>query len=425
MNYNEALDFIHGALKLGSKLGLSNIRELLRRLGSPDKKLKFIHVAGTNGKGTVTNVIARILIEQGYRVGIYTSPFVHYFNERIAINGKLIENEDIAFFTSLVKKACDDMVNDGLSHPTEFELVTALGLLYFAHKSCDFVVLEVGLGGRLDATNVIDKPLCAVITSISFDHMEYLGDTISKIATEKCGIIKDGSYVSVYPEQDDEAMSIIEKTCKDKNANLVVADMPNILESDLSGSVFDYKDYKKLRLNLIGEHMVKNAVTAIEAIEILRKQGIEVCDESIRKGVEAVKWKGRFEVISKEPLIILDGAHNISGIEAFKKTVEQNLEGKKLVFIMGMLSDKEYDESVKRIAPLAEFFITVDVPSPRTLPAKDLAQVVLKYNDNVYAAKDVKDAVSKAYAYKANAILTFGSLYLLGDIKREFENQKK
>lgn len=417
MNYESALQFIHGASVLGSKLGLHNITELLARLGNPHIRRNFIHVAGTNGKGTTTSAIARILMQQGYRVGIYTSPYVYVFNERISINGINIPDDSIAKHASVIKQKCEEMVRDGLSHPTEFEIVTALGFMYFAEKNCDFIVLEVGVGGRLDATNVIQKPLVSVITSISFDHMNYLGDTLPKIAAEKCGIIKTGAPVVVYPEQDGEVLQVIRDACRKKRCELIIAESPEIVKSELGETVFNYGRYKDLRLKLSGEHMAKNASTAIATAEVLREQGVKISHEAIYKGIASVKWPGRFEIIGQNPLFIIDGAHNISGIEAFKKTVQKNLYGKRLAFIMGMLKDKDYEASLKAVAGMADLFVAVPVSSYRGLSAEKLAEVAAKYNRSVIAAKTVYEGVKTALDQNFDAVLAFGSLYLLSEVK--------
>lgn len=414
MTYDEAMSFIHGSQKLGTKLGLHNIGELLTRLGRPDRQMEFIHVAGTNGKGTVTNALARILMSSGYRVGCYTSPFVNFFEERIAVNGEPISKDRLAEITARVKTECEKMEN----HPTEFEIVTAIGFMYFAEQNCKYVVCEVGLGGRLDATNVIDPPLCSIITSISFDHMEYLGNTIEEIAAEKCGIIKAGSPVAVYAEQEAAAMGVIADICKQRNCRMSIAETPEILAADLSGGKFNYRRYKELYIPLLGEHMIKNACTALCAVDILREQGVDIPDTAVYDGLAQTVHTGRFEIIGTDPLFIIDGAHNISGITAFKKATENLLSGKRLVFIMGMLRDKEYEQALALVGNMAELFIAVTVPSMRSLPAEELAECAKKYNNNVYVATDIPNAVARARKQNADAIVAFGSLYMLGEFRK-------
>lgn len=424
MNYEEAMTFIHETAHFGSKLGLENIRELLARLGNPQNRQKFIHIAGTNGKGTVTRTIAQILECEGYKTGIYTSPFIYEFNERIRIGGEYISDSDLARLCEKVAEKCSEMTAEGRNHPTEFEVITAIAMLYFAEQKCDYTVLEVGLGGRLDATNVIDDPLLCVITLLGFDHMQYLGNKLSEIAYEKCGIIKNGAPVIVYPYQEAEAMRVIETEAKKRGSEMILADKPNVKKCDLQGSVFDAEGFDGLHTALIGEHMAYNIATAVSAVLELRRLGVAVSDKSIYDGVSKVRWSGRFEVICKNPLFVLDGAHNLSGIEAFVKTVEKVAKSEKKVFIMGMLADKEYEESIKKAAPLADLYIAVDVPSPRTLSAEKLGAVAKEYNKNVYIAKSVNDAVTRALKENA-AIFAFGSLYMLGDVKKAFEKNKK
>lgn len=420
MNYNDALQFIHTASKLGSKLGLENISRLMERLKNPQESLNFIHIAGTNGKGTTAKTISEILMKQGYKVGLYTSPFIYKFNERMVVNGKEIPDNSLAEITSLVKEKCDEMVRDGFSHPTEFEIVTAIGFMYFAMEKCDYVVLEVGLGGRLDATNVISNPLACTITYIDYDHMEYLGNTLSEIAFEKCGIIKNGAPVICYGEQHDEVLNVVEKVCKERNSTLYVASLPQISESGLSGSKFTYKGVE-FSTKLIGSHMAKNISTAIETVNVLKKCGVEISDKAIKEGVAEVLWQGRFEIISEKPLFIIDGAHNISGILSLKKTIEDNFKDKKLTFVMGMLRDKEYAESLKEVAHLAEKIICCSVPSNRTLPGETLAEYASLYNKNSVGVSCVFDAVKMALSEESDAVIAFGSLYSLCEIKESLE----
>ena len=287
MNYNDALDFIHTASKFGSKLGLQNIKTLMERLGNPQDSLRFVHIAGTNGKGTVTKTISEILKHEGYKVGMYTSPFIYRFNERIMVDGDEIDDVSLAEICTIVKEKCDDMVRDGFTHPTEFEIVTAIGFMYFAKKECDVVVLEVGLGGRLDATNVIKNPLACIITFIDYDHMEYLGNSLSEIAFEKCGILKEGVPVISYPCQCEEALNVIKERTEEMSGKLYVAEKPEILKHGLYGSEFLYKG-EKYTTKLIGEHMVFNISTAIECMQTLMKKGFKLSGKSVKKGVESV-----------------------------------------------------------------------------------------------------------------------------------------
>ncbi len=415
-SYADALSFVHGALKLGSKLGLENIRELLERLGRPQDTLRFIHIAGTNGKGTVTSSLAAVLTAAGYRTGAYTSPFVYRFNERMQIDGEEVSDESLARNAFLVKEACAAMVRDGLNHPTEFEIVTAIGFLCFAEAKCDFVALEVGLGGRLDATNVIENPLCTAICSVSYDHMQYLGNAIEEIAAEKCGILKEGVLTVVYREQPEAAMAVICEKCAEKNVPLILSEVPEISESTYKGNRFSTSRYKDLFLPLAGVHMAKNACVTLGIIDVLREKGVSIPDAAVYEGLGAVKHRGRLETIAENPLFILDGAHNADGIDALCMAIRDLFFGKKIVFITGMLEDKEYEKAMEKTGGLADFVITVTVPSPRALDAAGLAKAAAPYHKRVWAADSMEKAVEAAYAEAPDVILAFGSLYMLSDV---------
>ncbi len=415
--YEEALEFIHGSLKLGSKLGLSNIRELLFRLGSPQTRFTCIHVAGTNGKGTVSTSLAAVLRAAGYKVGAYTSPFVYRFGERIQINGEPVSEEAIAKNTFLVKEACQNMQADGLAHPTEFEIVTAVGFLCFAEANCEYVALEVGLGGRLDATNVIENPICTAICSIGYDHMEYLGDTLEEITAEKCGILKEGVPAVVYGEQPKAALAVIREKCREKHCEMHIAALPEISECTYRGNTFSAPGYVDLFLPLAGAHMAKNACVTLKIIEVLREKGIRISKEDVYTGFSAVKHLGRLETISEDPLFILDGAHNHDGILALRHAAETLFKGKRTICITGMLADKEYEKAMQEMAHVADHIVCVTVPSPRALPAKDLCEVASRYHKNVCKAESMEEAVCMAFAQKPDVILAFGSLYMLSDVK--------
>ncbi len=420
--YADALDFIHGALKLGSKLGLTNIRELLERVGRPQDQFQCIHIAGTNGKGTVTTSLAAVLTAAGYRAGAYTSPFVYRFNERMQINGQDIPDEVLTRNTLRVKEACSAMVEEGMAHPTEFEIVTAVGFLCFAETKCDYVAVEVGLGGRLDATNVLENPLCTALCSISFDHMQYLGNTLSEIAAEKCGILKEGVPTVVYREQPEEVMAVIREKCAEKHAAIYLSDLPEISESTHRGNLFSAAGYRDLFLPLAGVHMAKNACVTLQIIEILREKGIVIPNEAVYEGFRAVRHRGRLETVSENPLFILDGAHNADGIDALCSAVKTICKDKKTVFITGMLADKEYETAMQKTGGLCDKLITVTVPSPRAAEAGVLAQAARPYHQDVTAATSIPEAVRMAYAEKPDVIIAFGSLYMLGDVYEAVKN---
>lgn len=423
--YDDALNFIHGALKLGSKLGLSNIRELLKRLGSPQDRVRCIHVAGTNGKGTVTTSLAAVLSAAGYRVGAYTSPYVFRFNERIQVDGVEIDDDTLTRNTFRVREACAQMVAEGLAHPTEFEIVTAVGFLCFAEKKCEYVVLEVGLGGRLDATNVIEHPLCTAITAIGFDHMQYLGNSLSEIAGEKCGILKEGVPTVVYGQQPEEALAVIRQSCGEKQAEMRLADLPHIHKADYEGTTFSAGGYTDLFFPLAGEHMAKNACVTLEIIRVLREKGVVIPDEAVYEGFRNVRHRGRLETVAEDPLFILDGAHNLDGIDALCRAVTGMFSGKKIVLIAGMLEDKEYKKAMEKTGGLGEELITVTVPSPRALSAEKLAEAAMPYHHSVTVAPSIPAAVAAAYEKKPDVILAFGSLYMLGDVYEAVQEKNK
>lgn len=411
MNYEEALNFIHTRNKFGIKLGLDATNALLDKIGNPHRKLKFIHIAGTNGKGSTTSYIHDILVANGFKVGKFISPYVYSFTERIQINNCEISCEDLA--------ECATVVNDAIEKydltPTEFEVVTAIGLLYFEKQKCDYVVLEVGMGGRFDSTNVIPAPLVSVITSISIDHTEYLGDTIDKIAFEKCGIIKTGSKTVSYADNPSDADEVIKNSCTERNVPLTIPRKNDIciLNQSIEGTDFEYKN-QKYHINMLGKHQVYNAVSAVETAKILG-----VNEEFIKKGLEHTKFRGRLEIVSKDPLIIEDGAHNYSGICALCDAFKTYFANKKIIIVMAMLKDKEYEKCIKTLVPNADIFIATEANNPRKSTAEELSQTALKYMENVYAEPDVNKALELAIS-KSNSesvICVCGSLYLLGDVK--------
>ena len=344
MNYEQAIEFIHSTYKFGSKLGLDRIKRLMELLDNPQNSYKIIHVAGTNGKGSTCSLIHDVLMDAGYKTGLFISPYLEEFTERIQINKNHIDKESLSRITSLLKDKIDIMISEGYDHPTEFEVVTAIGFKYFQEQNIDFLVLEVGLGGRFDATNVINKPLVSVITSISYDHMEQLGDTLEKIAFEKSGIIKDSSNVVIYP-QSENITSVIKDVAINKNATIYEASPQNIekVKSDITGQWFKYLkndvfNLPELKINLLGSHQILNALTALLALEIIKSEGYIIRNENIKNGFLNCRFPGRFEIINKNPLIILDGGHNIDGINQFVKTVKEYFLNKKIIFFATLLT---------------------------------------------------------------------------------------
>lgn len=430
MNYNQALEYIYRAYKFGSKLGLENITDLLNRLGNPQYKFKYIHVAGTNGKGSVTSMIAHILHEAGYKVGMFTSPYLENFTERIQINLKEMPREDLGAVTEIVKEKVEEMVAEGRNHPTVFEIITAIGLVYFAKQQVDMAVVEVGLGGRFDATNVVDKPLLSVITSIGFDHMDVLGNTLGEIAFEKAGIIKPGRPVVTYPQLS-EAISVLRQVSKDRNALLyeVFPDQINVKESSLEGNFFDFRykgrEYKDLRLNLIGEHQLLNAATALTAIEVVRGLGVLVPETSIYQGLARTKWPGRLEKVYQNPLIIIDGAHNAAGASALADTISKYFDKEEVTLVLGILNDKEVDAVVSKVCPLAHTTVTTKPDNPRAMDPEQLSSKALEYCDRVITEPKIPDAIDKAIdiAGHQGVVLICGSLYLAGTARTHIKSK--
>ena len=425
MNYNEALDYIHGTYKFGSKLGLENIKDLLARLGNPQKQYRVIHVAGTNGKGSVTSMITNILHEAGYKVGMFISPYLENFTERIQVELREIPREDLAKTTQQVKEKVDEMVASGRNHPTEFEIVTAIGFLYFARQKIDIAVVEVGLGGRFDATNVVDEPLLSVITAIGFDHMDILGSTLGEIAFEKAGIIKQGRPVVSYPQLG-EASSVIREAARERKSPYYEVDghQIDVKESSLDENVFDFRYgdelYRDLKLKLVGEHQLLNAATALTAIEVVKELGLTVSKEAVVQGLLKTRWPGRLEKIQDNPIILIDGAHNAAGADALAHTVSTYFANDDLTLVLGVLKDKEVDAIVNRLCPLAHKVIITRPDSPRAMDPVKLSEKVLVYNNNVTVEPDIIRAIHKGIdaAGEQGVILICGSLYLVGAARK-------
>ncbi len=421
MNYNQALEYIHGTYKFGSKLGLTNIKHLLNLLGDPHKEFKYIHVAGTNGKGSVTSMLSHILKEAGYKVGMFISPYLENFTERIQVDLKEIPRQDLADITEIVKEKVDEMVAEGCNHPTEFEIITAIGFLYFARQKIDVAVVEVGLGGRLDATNVVDQPLISVITSIGFDHMDILGSSLGDIAYEKAGIIKEGRPVVSYPQLE-EAAVVIRKIAQERNANLfeVSPDQINAKSISIDGNVFDfrYKDdkFSDLRLNLIGEHQLTNAATALTAIGMIKELGLDIPTSAIYDGLAKTRWPGRLEQVHENPTIIIDGAHNAGGATALAHAINTYFDDKKIILVLGILKDKEVDAVISKICPLAHTIIITRPDSPRAMDPLELREKVLKYCTQVIVEPNISNAIEKSIDISngQDIVLICGSLYLAG-----------
>lgn len=428
MNYEEAREYLDQVSKGGSVLGLDNMRELLKRLENPQDSLKFVHISGTNGKGSVLAYVSTVFKEAGYRTGRYISPTLFSYREKIQVNESFIGREDLARLTEEVKKAAEEMQNSGKGFPTIFEIETALAFLYFAEQKCDIVILETGLGGALDATNVIKTSVMEVITSISMDHMEFLGDTLGKIALQKAGIIKPHTSV-VSAVQDMEAMEVIRDVCRKKECVFDTVDQEQIkdISYGYEGQSFSYKDWKNIKISLMGSYQIKNAALALEAIEALRKLGYKLNDKAVYQGMKTAVWKGRFTVISKEPFIIMDGAHNQAAAEELVRSLKLYYPGKKFYYIFGMFRDKDYHQVIRLTAPLAEHIVTVETPeNPRALPAEELKKAVAEVNPSVEAAGSLRMAVNRVMEQidKDAVIVIFGSLSFLGEAEMAVNRYK-
>ena len=452
MNYSEAREYLKNVNKLGSILGLNTIKELLKRLGNPQNELKVVHIAGTNGKGSIMTFVQNILMESGYKVGRYCSPAV--FNEReiIRINDEYISEEQSADLLTRIKEKCDSMYSEGLPHPTSFEIETAEALMFFKEQNCDIALIECGMGGETDATNVFEKVLCSVIATISLDHTQFLGSTIEEITKVKSGIIKENCPV-VMSKQTGEAESVIKQVCKQKNSKLIIPteqDFENVeidgLRTKVTYKASNNKEYI-LNLQALGTYQIKNAKTAVEVALVLDKALTEktnICDESdknngtgmknninnsgniieknIKKGIEKTVWPGRMEVISKEPLIIIDGAHNPGAVLELRKTLDLYFTNKRITFIMGVLSDKDFSKEAEIIADRAERIITITPNNSRGLDGHKLAETLVKHNHNVQVADSLKQAAEESIdtikENRADMILAFGSLSYLGELKQ-------
>ncbi|MCC0645958.1 MULTISPECIES: bifunctional folylpolyglutamate synthase/dihydrofolate synthase [unclassified Clostridioides] len=426
MKYEEALEYISQTNKFGIRLGLENIGKLLELLGNPQETLNIIHVAGTNGKGSVCSFISNILRESGYKVGLYTSPYLETFTERIRVNGENIPQEDVARIIDLIKEKIEVMVSQGYAYPTEFEVVTAMAFYYYSEQKVDFVALEVGLGGRYDATNIITKSLVSVITSISLDHTGILGDTIEKIAYEKAGIIKENGVVLVY-DQTDEAKDVIKSVCKEKNAKYIEVnfDNINIKKSNINFQVYDCnvmgETYKNLEITLIGEHQINNSILAMSVLKYLKdtKKLDNVSEESIREGLITTKWPGRIEKIKESPIFIIDGAHNEDGAKSLAKALDKHFKDKKLTLLIGMLEDKDIDGVLDILMPKFSKVVTTTPNNPRAINSDILKEKILKYVSDVTSKYEIEDAVNYTLetSNKDDIIISAGSLYMIGTVR--------
>ena len=422
-----------------SRLGLERIRELLERLGRPQDRLKFVHVAGTNGKGSICAYLASILSAAGHRTGMFTSPYIERFEERIRVDGAMISPDELRDVTLAVREHAEAMAEETGDHPTEFELMTAVALEHFARCGCDIVVLEVGLGGRLDSTNVIDAPEACVIARIGLDHTALLGNTLAAIAGEKAGIIKEGSAVVSWP-QEPEAMAVIEHAAAEHGCELRIPDFAQLEEGAIRWEdgaspfrPFSYKECADLRTGILGSYQPQNATVALEAVDVLRGRGWRIPDEAVRAGVAQTRWPGRFEIVEggSSPdgfAIVVDGGHNPQGARALADSLAEVFPGRKPVFVIGVLEDKDYPRMLEDVLPLGGAFVCVTPDNPRALPAHKLARAIRWTGQdllgcsacvNPVVARDFEDAIRRAreLADPDGLICAFGSLYSVAALK--------
>lgn len=422
MDFKEAIQYVESTGKFSINLGLERIKRICKLIGKPEKELKVIHIAGTNGKGSTSTFIASVLMKQGYRVGVYTSPYLERFTERIKINDEEISEEDVAKLVTELNPIVEQVEGEGLSRPTEFEIITACAYKYFNDKKVDFVVLEVGLGGRYDATNIID-PILSVITTISYDHMHILGDTLGKIAYEKAGIIKQSKPLVVYP-QDKEAMEVIMTEARNKNAKVSYVENLDyeVISDTIKGIILNVKakdEYRNLTIQMTGTYQVMNLLTALCAVETLIEEGVIISRDAVYEGFRSARWPGRFEVINEKPFIILDGGHNIQGIEGIVSSVKKYFPNRKAKIICGILRDKEYDTMLDMLTEIGDEFITLRANSDRALNEKEIKEILISKGKRAYAMSNISEAVDNtvALAKEDDIIIFCGSLHMIGEAR--------
>ena len=416
MNAEQAIEYIHSVCWKGSIPGLGRTQTLLKLMGNPEKDLKFVHIAGTNGKGSTAAMTASILRKAGYRTGLYTSPYIYRFHERMQVDGQEISDRDLAEITAYVKPLAQSMEES----PTEFELVCCIAFEYFKRQNCDIVVLEVGMGGALDSTNVIEVPEVAVITNIGLDHTDVLGKTVEEIARTKAGIFKEGGSAVVY-RGTPGVEAVFEEVCAERNVKLRKADFDglSLVSRSLESQVFDCGEWKGLELPLLGDHQLHNAAVVLAVAETLIENGWKITEEHVREGIRDVRWPGRFDIMRRDPLFIIDGGHNPQCIEALVKNIEDYLADRKVIVLTGVLADKDYADMYKPVMPLVERFVCITPPNPRKLDSALLAQYLTEAGATATACESIDDGVRTAIelAGKDGVVLCFGSLYSIGSIR--------
>lgn len=398
MDWNEAIALLHGANWKHTKIGLERMRDFMHALGDPQEKLRYVHIAGTNGKGSACVMTQSILTAAGFRTGLYISPHLDQFNERISIDGETISDADLRRLAARVRAAAETLGEE----PTDFEMITAMAFCWFEEQHCDLVVFEVGMGGRLDATNVISHPEVCAIMHIGLDHTEFLGDTVEQVAAEKAGILKPGADCVLY-HQLPGVIDVVQQRFADVNpdaaARLVITD-PTAFTArtrTIDGQVFDYRNRPELRIQLLGNYQMENAMAVLDIIDCLQRRGWGITENAIRAGLAQATWPGRFEVLSREPLLIVDGAHNPNGVEALVDTIRAYFPDQKINFVMGVMKDKDYHTMLRLIAPFAARFITELPDAHRALRPEALKSEIRTYFDGpVETADSVTAAVQRA-----------------------------
>ncbi len=424
MNYNESLEYIHNVSWEFCKPGLDRIGELTRKLGYPQNDLRFIHVAGTNGKGSFCSMLDSVLRAAGIKTGLFTSPYISFFNERMCIMGTPISNEELALITSYVRPIADSMKD----RPTEFELITAIALEYFRRNKVEIVIFEAGMGGRLDSTNIITTPILSVITGIALDHTAFLGDTVEKIAYEKAGIIKEGVPV-LYGGEDDRAYNVIAKRAADMNAPLHRTDRSSVLikHADLDCSIFDCAEYKDLEIKLLGMYQPYNAANVTAALKLLESRGIRIQENILREGLRAAVWHARFEVLSSEPVVIYDGAHNPQGIDMFTKSVRTYFKEKKIILVSTVMGDKDYVSMVKELSSVCDTAYLFKV-NDRALSTDEYAQIYREHGTRAKSCGSIDQALSAALdqaKLTGLAVVCAGSLYMYASVQNALKKLLK
>ncbi len=424
MTYGQAMDYIEELGKLGSVMGLASMENLCEKLGNPQQDLSFIHIAGTNGKGSVLAFLSEILKAAGYRTGRYLSPVIFEYRERMQVNGRNISQKDLCRLMTDMKEICQELVKEGRPQPTAFEVETAMAFRYFKEKNCQIVVLETGMGGLLDATNIIPSPLVTVFTAIGFDHMKVLGGTLKEIAQNKAGIMKPGTLAAAL-KGEREVMEVLEGKAKELQVPLYTADPAQArgIRRSPKKQVFSYRNYKNITIRLGGVYQIDNAVLALTAAELLKQAGFPIPEKALYQGFANALWPGRFQVLGKDPCFIADGAHNWQGAVRLRETLQFYFTNRRIIYIIGVLRDKDQDKILQELCPLASQVLTIPTKGERGLSSYELAVKAKEYHDNVSALDSVQEAVELAYllADKDTVITAFGSLSYLGELIKVVE----